>query len=138
MEAELNSPVVRLDPGETYAMDMQWFPTRMGSEPKTVTYSAVVGRPLTASGSSGKVALAGEFGVFVPGQPEARFYDRQGSKLGMAQVQEVTPLELVNLQQIVQAPADTARISLHLIDKNGLDRGPLGETAVTWPQGGGL
>src|SRR5207248_1968319 len=30
MEAELNSPMVRLDPGETYAMDTQWFPTRMG------------------------------------------------------------------------------------------------------------
>ena len=94
--------------------------------------------PLTASASSGKVSLAGEFGVFFPGQLEARFYDRQGSKLGTAQVQEVTPLELVNLQQTVQAPADTARVSLHLIDKNGLDRGPLGETAVSWPPGGGL
>ncbi|MGO9261866.1 MAG: hypothetical protein ACLQU1_37020 [Bryobacteraceae bacterium] len=133
MEAELNSPVVRLDPGETYAMDTQWFPARMGSELKTVTYAGVVGKPLTASGSSGSIALAGEFGVFFAGQLELRFYDRQGSRLGTAQVQEVTPLEMVNLQQTVQAPAETARVSLHLVDRNGLDRGPLGETVVSWP-----
>ena len=94
--------------------------------------------PLTASGSSGKVALTGEFGVFFPGQLEARFYDRQGSKLGAAPVQEVTPFEILNLQQTVQAPADTARVSLHLVDRNGLDRGPLGETVVSLPSGGGL
>jgi len=138
MEAELNSPVVRLDPGETYAMDTQWFPARMGSELKAVTYAGIVGRPLTASGSSGKVSLAGEFGVFFPGQLEARFYDRQGSELGTAQVQDVTPLEVVNLQQTVQAPGETARVSLHLVDRNGLDRGPLGEAVVSLPPGGGL
>ena len=32
MEAEVNSPVVELYPGESYAMDTQWYPTRMGSE----------------------------------------------------------------------------------------------------------
>ena len=138
MEAELNSPVVRLDPGETYAMDTQWLPARMGSELKTATYAGVVGRQLTASGSSGKVSLAGEFGVFFPGQLEARFYDRQGSELGTAQVQDVTPLEVVNLQQTVQAPGETARVSLHLVDRNGLDRGPLGEAVVSLPPGGGL
>lgn len=138
MEAELNSPMVRLDPGETYAMDTQWFPARMGSELKTVTYAGVVGRPLTAFSSSGKVSLAGEFGVFFPGQLEARFYDRQGSKLGTAKVQDVTPFEVVNLEQTLQAPGDTARVSLHLVDRNGLDRGPLGEAAVSLPSGGGL
>ena len=138
MEAELNSPLVRLDPGESYAMDTQWFPSRMGSGLKNVTYAGAVGKALSAAGNSGKVALAGEFGVFFPGQLEVRFYDKEGARLGTAPVQEVTPLEMVELQQTVEAPADAVRVSLHLVDRNGLDRGPLGETAIVWTPGGGL
>ena len=32
MEAEMNSPMVKLAPGESYAMDTQWYPTRMGED----------------------------------------------------------------------------------------------------------
>jgi hypothetical protein len=130
MEAEINSPLVRLDPGETYAMDTQWFPTRMGSDLKAVTYAGVVGRPLSAAGTPASLTLAGGFGVYVAGQLEARFYDRGGARLGALAVQQVMPTELVALQQTVQAPADTTRVSLHLIDRQGVDRGPLGEVAV--------
>ena len=126
MEAELNSPLIRLDPGESYAMDTQWFPTRMGANFKTATYGGVVGKPLSANGGT----LTGEFGVFFAGYLEARFYDRQGYRIGTAKAQDVTPLELVTLQQTVQAPAETTRISLHLIDRAGSDRGPLGEISI--------
>ncbi|PYR55192.1 MAG: hypothetical protein DMF91_24900, partial [Acidobacteria bacterium] len=130
LEAEINSPLVRLDPGETYAMDTQWFPTRMGSDVKTVTYAGVVGRPLSAAGTPAKLTLAGGFGVFFAGHLEARFYDRGGMRLGALAVQQVTPTDLVTLEQTVQAPADTTRVSLHLIDRQSVDRGPLGEVAV--------
>jgi hypothetical protein len=133
MEAEINSPMVRLDPGETYAMDTQWYPARMGSNLKTATYSGVIGRPLTASTTPNGLALAGEFGVFFPGQIEVRYYDARGMPLGTAIVQEVSPLDMVTLQQTVQAPAETARVSIHLIDKHKSDRGPLGEVSVTVP-----
>ena len=130
MEAELNSPIVKLDPDETYAMDTQWFPTRMGSDFKTVTYAGVVGRPLSASGSGSGIAVSGEFGVFFPGQLELRFYDRGGARLGTAAAGSATPLETVDLARTVPAPDGTTRVSLHLIDRQGLDRGPLGETTV--------
>lgn len=133
MEAELNSPLIRLDPGESYAMDTQWLPARMGSDLVNVTYAGTIGRPLTAIGSPTGLALAGEFGVFFAGQLEARFYDRQGARLEATKIQDVTPLEIVTLQQTVQAPAETARVSLHLIDSKGIDRGPLGETALPSP-----
>src|SRR2546430_17336813 len=32
MEAEVNSPMVRLQPGGTYGLDTHWFPPRMGKE----------------------------------------------------------------------------------------------------------
>jgi hypothetical protein len=130
MEAELNSPMIRIDPGESYAMDTQWFPTRMGSDLKAVTYAGAVGRPLGAVSMPGGVALTGAFGVFFAGNLEVRFYDKAGARLGALALQEVIPTELVTLQQTVQAPAETTRVSLHLIDRGHVDRGPLGELAV--------
>jgi hypothetical protein len=71
MEAEVNSPLIRLDPGESYAMDTQWLPARMGGELVNVTYAGTIGRPLTAISSPNGLALAGEFGVSFVGQLEA-------------------------------------------------------------------
>jgi hypothetical protein len=133
MEAEVNSPLIRLDPGESYAMDTQWLPARIGGELVNVTYCGAVGRPLAATASPGGLTLTGEFGILFAGRIEARFYDKRGARLGTAKVQDATPIETVNLQRTVAAPAETARVSLHLIDRNGLDRGPLGETAIPLP-----
>ena len=133
LEAEINSPMVRLDPGETYTMDTWWYPTRMGSDLKNATYAGVVGKPLAAASTPNGLTLSGEFGVFFAGQLDARFYDRRGMRLGAAPVQQVSPLELIVLQQSVTAPEDTFRVSLHLLDEHGLDRGPLGEAFVGQP-----
>ena len=39
--------------------------------------------------------------------------------------------EPVTLHQAIAAPKKTARVSIHLIDNSGLDRGALGEVFVT-------
>src|SRR6185312_17228837 len=49
MEAEVNSPMVELAPGESFAMETTWYPTRMGKEFKTATWSGVVGQMLEAN-----------------------------------------------------------------------------------------
>jgi hypothetical protein len=133
METEVNSPVVELYPGETYAMDTQWFPTRMGSEFKTTTYSGVIGQPLAVAGTPEGLVLSGNFGVFYAGKLVAHYYSRGGEALGTASLDSVTPLEAVKLQATVQAPPGTARVSLHVEDQQGLDRGPLGEALVNPP-----
>src|SRR2546425_11538221 len=122
---------LKVNPGDTYAMDTQWFPTRMGSQLKTVAYAGVIGRPLSVVGISGNLTLTGSFGVFVAGQLEARFYDKDGARIGTKPVQDVLPTELVALQHTVQAPPGTTRVSLHLIDRHGSDRGLLSEATVT-------
>jgi hypothetical protein len=136
IEAEINSPMVDLEPGERYTMRTEWFPTRMGRAFKTATYAGVVGQPLTATAATaapGSIALAGEFGVFFAGRLVARFYDREGLALGTASLVEVNPLRPVVLQISVPAPPETTRVSVHLVDPNGLDRGPLGEATVVIP-----
>lgn len=133
MEAEVNSPIVELAPGESYAMDTTWYPTRMGEDFKTTTYSGAVGTPLAAAATDIGLTLSGNFGVFYAGSLIARYYDRSGQILSTAKLMDVTPIDQVNLQTTVQAPAETFRVSVHVVEKTGVDRGPLGEAFVNPP-----
>ncbi len=128
VEAEMNSPMVELAPGESYAMDTQWYPTRMGEDFKTTTYSGVIGTPLTATATPAGLILSGSFGVFYAGDLVVHLYAR-GAR-STAKLMSVVPTELVHLHTIIQAPQNTIRVSVHLVDSNGLDRGPLGEVPV--------
>jgi len=90
----------------------------------------VIGTPLTATATPAGLVLAGSFGVFYTGDLVAHYYGRGGAS-GTAKLVPVTPLEPVQLQTTVQAPPNTSRVSVHLVDAQGVDRGPLGEVAVT-------
>jgi hypothetical protein len=131
MEAELNSPMAALTPGETYAMDTYWFPSRMSPDLKTVTDAGLVGRPLAAKNSAGKLELSGRFGVFFPGALKAYLYDEGGAETEEVSLQSVQPQDLVQLSQTITTTKSVARVSVHLIDSSGLDRGTLGEVFVT-------
>jgi hypothetical protein len=131
MEAEINSPMARLQPGGTYALDTHWFPTRMGKEFKTVTDAGVVGSSLVVSSTSNGVLLSGIFGVFVPGKLEARLFDRLGAPMANIPLQAVSPSEVVDLHVELKVPPQTARVSLHVIDTQGNDQGSLGEARVS-------
>jgi hypothetical protein len=130
IEEEVNSPMVELAPGESYALDTTWYPTRMGEDFKTATWAGVIGTPLTATRTADGLVLAGNFGVFYSGSLVAHFYP--GRELTQ-QLMSVTPSEPVQLQTTVQAPANIARASVHVVDEKGVDRGPLGEVLVNPP-----
>ncbi|MGB8322247.1 MAG: hypothetical protein WCE52_04720 [Candidatus Acidiferrum sp.] len=131
MEAELNSPMCRLNPGEECRFDTDWFPTRTESDFHGVTDAGILIRPLRASRlDGGKVRLSGSFGVFYSGRLIAHFYDERGSALSTAQVAEVTPVDLATLQLEVLPNGKAARVSLHLVDRNGVDRGALQEVRI--------
>ena len=131
MEAELNSPMCRLNPGEECRLDTDWFPTRTESDIHSVTDAGVVVRALQASRvDGGKVRLSGTFGVFYAGRLVAHFYDERGAGLGTAQVGEVTPTDMAELKMEVTPAGKAARVSLHLVDQDGLDRGPLQEVTI--------
>jgi hypothetical protein len=131
MEAELNSPLVTLKPGQTYAMDTDWFPTRAEDDVESVAYPGVIDQPLSAKASGGKILLSGTFGVFFPGQLVAYLYNRRGVNVGMIPFERVTPLDLVKVNYGIQAPNSAARVSLHLKSPQGIDRGSLGEAWIS-------
>ncbi|HTZ74746.1 MAG TPA: hypothetical protein VMB47_12555 [Candidatus Aquilonibacter sp.] len=130
IEEEVNSPMEDLVPGQSYALDTTWYPTRMGADFKTTTWAGVVGTPLTATRTSDGLVLSGDFGVFYAGTLVAHLYP--GREVTQ-QLMPVTPFQPVHLQMTLQAPANIARVSVHLVDANGLDRGPLGEVLVNPP-----
>jgi hypothetical protein len=136
MEAELNSPMVRLRPGESYTFSTTWFPTRAGSDLKAMTAAGVVAEQLAISTTANGLRISGSFGVFYAGKLAAHLYDAHGGAAGVIPLQPVSPLEPVNLDQEIKAPARTAKLSLHVIDRQGTDRGLLGEARVKNKTGG--
>src|ERR1700728_2267704 len=131
MEAELNSPMVALGPGETYAFDSNWFPSRLSGEFNTVTEAGLVGKPLAARRTAAGIDLSGNFGVFFPGELKSFLYDEGGLKTSEVPLQAVRPQDPVVLLQNIAAAKNIARVSIHLIDSSGVDRGALGEVFVT-------
>jgi hypothetical protein len=131
LEAELNSPLCRLRPGESCSFDTEWFPTRAGTEFHGVTDAGIVLRPLQATRlEGGKIKLSGSFGAFFAGRLVAHFYNEHGASLGTLAVADARPDQPVILDTEITAPGNPARLSLHLEDTNGLDRGSLQELRI--------
>ena len=131
LEAEINSPLVQLRPGETRDFDTEWFPTRAGGEFHGVEDAGTVIHALQAIRlETGRIRLSGSFGVFFPGRLIAHLYNEHGASLGTMPLTQVDPAELVVLETELTPSGKPARISLHLEDANGLDRGSLQEVPV--------
>lgn len=131
LEAELNSPMCHLRAGESCTFDTDWFPTRAGTEFHGVSDAGILIRPLRANPTqNGNVTLAGSFGVFFSGHLMAHFYDEHGASLGITPLLNVNPNEMVSLQKEIAPNGKAARVSLHLIDESGVDRGALQEVRV--------
>jgi len=131
LEAEVNSPMCHLRPGEKCVLETEWFPTRAGSEFQAATEAGVILRRLQARDSgNGKVKLSGAFGVFFPGKLMARLYDDHGRSLGSIPVADVSPTDAVSLEAEIATSKKAARVSLHVEDTNGVDRGSFGEVRV--------
>lgn len=129
MEAEVNSPMVRLDAGQSYVFETHWFPTRI-SELKNVTNAGVIGKNLTAAWTGAGLLLTGSFGVFFPGKLALRHFDVKGAWTGEVPLESVSPRHPLELHNEIHVPPETARVALHLIDEQQVDRGVLDEVAV--------
>jgi hypothetical protein len=137
LEAELNSPLCRLAAGENCTFDTKWFPTRTGDEFHGVSDAGIIVHPLRVTrSSSDKLDLSGSFGVFFSGHLVARLFDPHGSNLGTMNVSDVNPTEPVVLHTEITPPGKVGRVSLHLVDANGVDRGSLEEVRVSGGEAG--
>jgi hypothetical protein len=69
--------------------------------------------------------------VFFPGKLVAHFYDGHGSRIATLSVAEVTPTNMVVLDTQAAPPGKPVRVSLHLEDESGVDRGSLQEVPIS-------
>lgn len=134
MEAEVNSPMVELDPGQSYTFDTHWFPFRMGGDLHNVVDAGVIGDPLQAEHQGDQIQITGRFGVFFPGHLEARLYSKGGAEQNSVKLKPVSPRDLIELKVSVPGTG-IVRVSVHLIDNQNVDRGPLGEVFVKGEKG---
>jgi hypothetical protein len=131
MEAEINSPMCHLRPGEACQLETDWFPTRADSEFHGVADAGIVTKPLSGVRlENGNVRLSGSFGVFFPGKLVAYFYNEHGSMTETLPLAAVTPTNLVVLDMEIVPQGKPTRVSLHLEDQDGLDRGALQEGPI--------
>jgi hypothetical protein len=131
LEAELNSPQVRLDPGESYDFDTEWYPTRCGKEFETVTDAGLVVHALAATRSDGgSVTVTGSFGALFGARVIAHVYEGGGRLLDSLPLGDADPLKPLDLNKTIAVSNDAARISVHLEDSSGTDRGSLGEVPM--------
>ncbi|HVO59293.1 MAG TPA: hypothetical protein VMT53_00080 [Terriglobales bacterium] len=131
-EAELNSPLCHLSPGDACSFDTEWFPTRAGNEFHGTTEAGILIQPLRATRlQNGKINLSASFGVFFAGRLIANLYNGHGGSLGTVTLVDVNPGKPVVLHSEIVPPGTPARVALHLQDANGLDRGALGEVPIT-------
>jgi hypothetical protein len=119
MEAEINSPMVGLAPGESYTMETEWCPTRAGIDLKSVNSLAVFDNPVHVQQVSSDISLSGEFGVFSPGNLFAIFQDTAGKQVGQITVRSVDPREKVVLSDRVKTPAQASSVVLVLKNADG-------------------
>jgi hypothetical protein len=120
----------KLRPGESCTFETEWFPTRAGAEFHGVTDAGILISPLRATAENGKIRLSGSFGVFFAGRLIARLYDEHGSLIGTMPVGDADPSEPVSLNAMLAPPGKAARVSLYLEEKDGVDRGSMGEVQV--------
>lgn len=130
MEAEVNSPMKRLDPGASYALDTWWFPARADKQLKAVTPVGIVENPLAASLTADRLQLSGSFGVFFAGKFNAHVFDLHGAESNIVELESVDPLQAVELNQTISVSPGATRVSIHLSDEQGVDRGSLGEAEI--------
>jgi hypothetical protein len=134
LEAEINSPMIKLDPGASYALDTNWFPARADSELKSITSAGIVCQPLAASLLPKGLQVSGVFAVFFPGMLRAHVLDPRGDEIAVVDLQAVDPSNPVKLNQTINVAERADRVSVHLSDQQGVDRGSLGEAKIVKPE----
>ncbi len=92
LEAELNSPMCRLRPGESCTFETEWFPTRSGSEFHGVTDAGIVIRPLRATATeNGKIKFRAPLEFFIPGARSPTSTMSMDTAVGVTPIVDVDP-----------------------------------------------
>jgi len=137
MESEVLSPFAELKPGESYSFHLDWYAAKISGNYPVLdcTNVGVTCEPFAAKAGGGTLTLSGRFGVFYPGTSRAIFLDADDREIGKADLRlAVSPTEPVALSaeatRGITVPANSAKVSLILIDRMGRVLGELSRSDI--------
>jgi hypothetical protein len=130
MEAEVNSPIVKLLPNATYAMDTTWNPVKIDKAPQVMTNAGIVTQKLGAAVHADQMTLTGSFSVFTSGNLTALLMNKHGVEVSRQVLKAVRPEEIVALNDTVPVTPDIAQVVLKLISAGGADYGILDKVRI--------
>jgi hypothetical protein len=129
-ESEVLSPYITLDPGEEHVFTVQWAVTAASGPVLDNKWIGTVSQPLSAVRNGKSVQLRETLGVFSPGSLLATFYDDHGVILLQKKLQDVDPRTAIHIDQMVDLPAGTFRVSVLVQDGNGDNLGFIGNAIL--------
>lgn len=129
-ESEVMSPYITLGPGEEQVFSVQWAVTSSSGPVVDSRWIGTVSEPLSAIRSGKSVSLKGTFGVFSPGSAVATFYNDHGVILLQKKLQNVDPRTPTRLDENLDLPSGTFRISILVQDGDGENLGFLDNAVV--------
>jgi hypothetical protein len=124
------SPYITLDPGEEHVFTVEWALTAASGAVVDTRWAGIVSQPLSATRNGKSVVLRGVLGAFSPGSLVATFYDDHGVVLLQKKLQSADPRAAINIDQSMDLPASTFRISVMVQDADGENLGFLGNAIV--------
>jgi len=129
-ESEILSPYITLDPGEEHLFTVEWALAACSGPVTDTQWIGIVNEPFSAVRNGKSVELKGTLGVFSPGVLVATFYDDHGVILLRKKLQDIDPRGPVQLNQNVNLPPGTFRISVLVQDGDGANLGFLGNAIL--------
>ena len=119
MEVEVLSPLVRLQPGESYTFREDWYAVRCHGPILGMNRVGAVVDSLSVQVTGNSIRLEGTYGVFYEGTLEVVFLDRSGAISRRYRVREVHPLETLVLNNTLPLSEGVKSLRLEVLDKKG-------------------
>jgi hypothetical protein len=136
MEAEVNSPIVDLPPGGTYAMDTTWNPVRLSDPPQTVTAGGLTTQPLHITRSGDSVTLTGSVTPFQSGSVTVLLLNQAGGEVGRHAIHQAGPDQALSLNETLHVPSAATRVVVASFPARGPNYSVLGEIQLDAATGG--
>ncbi len=131
MEVEVNSPITKIPPGESFSFTQDWYCTSVGGPVVKVTDAGAINTHPSAARKGKNLVVTGKVGVFAPGELTLVFLDKDGKKIDASPPVKVGPTSKSAVNIRAKLPEGATSSMLVLNDTKGRKIGNIAEIPVT-------
>ena len=130
MEVEVLSPLVKLQPGESYTFKEDWYAVRCHGPILGMNEVGAIVDSLSVQVTGNSLRLEGSYGVFYEGTLEVVFLDRYDAISKRYRVRNVDPFKTLVLDDTFPLPEGVKSVRLEVLDKRGRYVGELDSVRI--------